>query len=134
MTKYPGVVISDLAAAAIIVGTWIYADRFGGILIGILLLISIILASIIHGVVTQKHYRSIIMPHIVFSCAFFLASMALQWTGVFKEIHEVGFGLYLELYCFVLSLSLIPALITKLIMYLVEKRKAKSQPTTDTTE
>lgn len=141
MKKYIGLVVADVAIAAIYVGALLYINNYpaegaDGLILAsyaaVLALLSPLIA-IIHGVVSQLKNKRVFINHLLLIAVYLFATIIylLIIDGSLEKILDFR---TLRLFFIVFFSSLIPALITKLIMYLVEKKKANSQPTTDTTE
>ncbi|MBE6799546.1 MAG: hypothetical protein E7525_07250 [Ruminococcaceae bacterium] len=141
MKKYIGLVVADVAVAAIYVGALLYINNYpaegaDGLILAsyaAVLALLIPLIAIIHGVVSQLKSKRVFINHLLLIAVYLFATIIylLIIDGSLEKILDFR---TLRLFFIVFFSSLIPALITKLIMYLVGKKKANSQPTTDTTE
>ena len=141
MKKYIGLVVADVAVAAIYVGALLYINNYpaegaDGLILAsyaAVLALLIPLIAIIHGVVSQLKNKRVFINHLLLIAVYLFATIIylLIIDGSLEKILDFR---TLRLFFIVFFSSLIPALITKLIMYLVEKKKANSQPTTGTIE
>ncbi|MBE6799545.1 MAG: hypothetical protein E7525_07245 [Ruminococcaceae bacterium] len=112
-------------------------DAWGLVVFVPALLIAPTLALIIRGIVSYIIFRNIVIPHCTFIALYLISLLIFELiSSTYSDKFLCGtdlLGVVILSVMWFLS-SLLPALITRLIMYLAGKRKANSQPTTGTIE